>query len=360
MAGRYAEIVADRAARRRLAAGAMDAAGSAYDESKPLSEALAVLERLSSDEDPPISGAVDSKAGLEATLQEINSATGSAIATGFDCFDTSYGGLFGGELAILAAKTGGGKSAFSMQICESIARSRPVLIASLEMGSNEIHRRRLARHTGIELKKMRNGDLTDDERRILDVAVSDLETSRLHILDAANCGLPEIARESRRLKHREGGLGLIAVDYLQLLRSDADDSKSNRERQVAGLTRGLKCLARDLKVPVLCLCQLNRKADDADEPRPSHLRESGAIEQDADVVMFVHRENYQETEKTKLIVAKHRNGQSQSFPMRWDGPRFQFLESKWGGGQPFEADDFSFPASDNWSGTNFMDATSCE
>jgi replicative DNA helicase len=339
MAGKYAEIIAEKAARRRLALAASAAVCSAYDDTTPLNEVLAAVERLLSEEARPEAGTIDNRAGLMTAIEEIDSATGSAIPTGFSGLDAAYGGLFPGELLILAGRTGSGKSAFALQVAEHVARKKPILYCSLEMGATEIHRRRIARMSGVSLRALRSGDLTEgDRRRIIDSTLS-LEAVGLHVLDAANCGLTEISRESRRLKHREG-LGLIVVDYLQLLRSDAGDSRANRERQIAGLTRGLKCLARDLEVPVLCLCQLNRKADDADEPRLSHLRESGAIEQDADAVLFVDRTEDHDGDATRLIVAKHRNGRPQAFPLIWDGPRMTFSEPDTGG--KIEADDHDF------------------
>jgi len=361
MAGRYAEIIADNAVRRRLAAGAADVMRMSFDTTTPVADVLGACERLATDDDRDTGGSIDNATGLQATIAEIDSATGSAIPTGFSGIDAAYGGFFPGELVILAGKPSSGKSAAALQICEHVAKTEPVLLTSLEMDCSEVHRRRLARWSGVDLATLRRGALSAEQRQAVGDAAERLKSARLHILDAANCGLPEIAREARRIKHREN-LGLIVVDYLQLLRADAGDSKSNRERQVAGLTRGLKCLARDLGIPVVVLSQLNRLTGD-DEPRLPNLRESGAIEQDADVVMFVHRENYKDSEKTKLIVAKHRNGRPQSFPLTWDGPRFQFVESEWGGGADTDMGDYTgFPASDpdGFGPTSCADATSLD
>jgi replicative DNA helicase len=361
MAGKYAEIIADKAARRRLAAGAADVMRMSFDKTTPVADVLGACERLATDDDRDTGGSIDNATGLQATIAEIDSATGSAIPTGFSGIDAAYGGFFPGELVILAGKPSSGKSAAALQICEHVAKTEPVLLTSLEMDCSEVHRRRLARWSGVDLATLRRGALSAEQRQAVGDAAERLKSARLHILDAANCGLPEIAREARRIKHREN-LGLIVVDYLQLLRADAGDSKSNRERQVAGLTRGLKCLARDLGIPVVVLSQLNRLTGD-DEPRLSNLRESGAIEQDADIVAFVHRVAFQDTEKTKLIVAKHRNGRPQSFPLTFDGPRFQFVESEWGGGIETDMSDYTgFPASDpdGFGPVSFMDKTAVD
>jgi len=358
MAGSYADIITEKAARRRLTDGAMETARLAYAVETPMSEVLTTAERLFSKELTSNGGTIDNITGLRATIEEIDSATGSAISTGFSGLDLCYGGFFRGELLILAGRTGSGKSAAALQFAEHVARNTPILYCSLEMGATEIHRRRIARQSGVDMKRLRNGALTESERKRIIDGIQSLEQPALNVLDAANCGLQEIARESRSLKHREG-LGLIVVDYLQLLRSDVGDSRANRERQIAGLTRGLKCLARDLEVPVLCLCQLNRKADEADEPRLSHLRESGAIEQDADAVIFVDRTKDHDGESSRLIVAKHRNGQPQSFPLQWDGPTMTFSElDAFESGREFSGNDCDFNGCNNDGGVVFRDAPS--
>lgn len=245
--------------------------------------------------------------------------TGGGVDTGFKGLDDMLGGLHNSELVILAARPSMGKTAFAMNIAEAVAvhQRRPVLFVSLEMSSIELADRLLCSIAKVDSRHLRNGTITMDDKKSLVETADKIADSPLYVDDSPSRTVTEVAAAARRIKRNKGDLGLIVVDYLQLLQPD--DPRDPRQEQVAKMARRLKGLARELEVPLLCLAQLNRQAEQAKEnkPRLSHLRESGAIEQDADVVMFVHREEYymsagDDRESVaglaEIIVAKQRNG----------------------------------------------------
>jgi replicative DNA helicase len=270
---------------------------------------------------------------------EHGGATGTP--TGFTDLDNMTGGLHGAELWILAARPSMGKTALATNIAEYVAADAnvPVLFVSLEMAKLELAQRMLCSRGRIDGKKFRSGFLSGEDRDKLVEASAKLSKSPFFIDDTPSRTVTEIAACARRLK-RKTGLGLIVIDYLQLI--EPENAKDPRQEQVAKIARQLKGLARKLDVPVLCLAQLNRQAELSKDNRPklSHLRESGAIEQDADVVMFVHREEYglsreeaQERDligKAELILAKQRNGPVGDVKVRWfqDFTRFENLASR--------------------------------
>jgi replicative DNA helicase len=249
------------------------------------------------------------------------------VETGFTEFDHLTGGLHNSELIVLAARPSMGKTALAMNIAEYVALklSLPVLFVSLEMSSIELADRMLCSVAEVNGARLRNGTISKEDRKRLVETAAKLSECPLFVDDAPSRTVSEIAAAARRVKRREGALGLIVIDYLQLI--EADNSKDPRQEQVAKMARRLKGLAREVDVPVLCLAQLNRQAEVSKENRPrlSHLRESGAIEQDADVVMFVHREEYYRTGEDReqvagqaeIIIAKQRNGPIGEVELVW-------------------------------------------
>jgi replicative DNA helicase len=211
-----------------------------------------------------------------------------------------------------------GKTALAMNIAEHVAMKLklPVLFVSLEMSAIELADRMLCSVAEVNGARLRNGTISKDDRKRLVAKAAEMSDAPLFVDDSPSRTVTEIAAAARRIKRRENALGLIVVDYLQLI--EPDNPSDPRQEQVAKMARRLKGLAREVQVPVLCLAQLNRQAEVAKENRPrlSHLRESGAIEQDADVVMFVHREEYYRTGddreqfagQAEIIIAKQRNG----------------------------------------------------
>ena len=263
---------------------------------------------------------------VEARMSGSN--TEGAVETGFTGFDELCGGLHNSELSILAARPSMGKTALAMNITENIAMrgEQPVLFVSLEMSSMELADRLLCSAARVNSRRLRNGTLSMDDRQRLVEKAGQVSQARLFVDDSPSRTVSEVAAAARRILRREGSLGLIVIDYLQLI--EPDNSRDPRQEQVARIARRLKGLARDLDVPVLCLAQLNRQAEDSRDHRPrlSHLRESGAIEQDADVVMFIHREEYyhhgedkqQYLGQAEVIISKQRNGPVGDVELVWE------------------------------------------
>lgn len=253
---------------------------------------------------------------LDARMRGENAE--GAVDTGFSDLDNYTGGMRASELIILAARPSMGKTAFAMNIAENVVRlqRQPVLFVSLEMAAIELIERMLCSVARVDSRRLKNGSVSKDDRDRLKAKASELSNVPLFLDDSPSRTVAEIASTARRIKRRQEGLGLIVVDYLQLI--EPDRSTDPRQEQVAKIARRLKALARELQCPVLCLSQLNRQAEDSRDHRPrlSHLRESGAIEQDADVVMFVHREEYylrgdareEVAGQAQIILEKQRNG----------------------------------------------------
>jgi replicative DNA helicase len=254
---------------------------------------------------------------------------GAGVPSGFTDLDTMTGGLHESELVILAARPSMGKTAFATNIAENVVIKSNVatLFVSLEMARLELGQRLLCSQGKIDANKFRSGFLSKEDRQKLVEASAKLGQAPLFIDDSPSRTCTEIAACARRLK-RKNNLGLLVIDYLQLIQPD--DPRDPRQEQVAKMARRLKGLARELKIPILCLAQLNRQMEQGKEghhPRLSHLRESGAIEQDADVVMFVHREEYYHTREeamekgisgqADIIVAKQRNGPTGDVKLAW-------------------------------------------
>ncbi len=225
-------------------------------------------------------------------------------------------------------------TALAMNIAENVAieQNLPVLFVSLEMSSIELADRMLCSLARVNGRKLRDGSVTSDDRDRLVKKANEIAQAPMFIDDSPSRTVSEIAAAARRIKRREEALGLIVIDYLQLI--DPDNSRDPRQEQVAKIARRLKGLARELEVPLLCLSQLNRQAEEGKDHRPklSHLRESGAIEQDADVVMFVHREEYyhrgedkaQYAGQAEIIIAKQRNGPVGDVPLTWEAEYTRF------------------------------------
>jgi len=338
----YANIVRNKATARNLITTCGDLLNEAYHPEKDPNELLNEAEqkvfsiresRQSSNlsrVDEVLSHAMDRlDRRMTGQVQE------GTVETGFTDLDGMTGGMHASELIILAARPSMGKTAFAMNIAEYVSYKarEPVLFISLEMSSVELIERLLCSVARVNGHRLRAGTLAADERKRLVEFAGELNSIPLFIDDSPTRNVSEIAGAARRIKRREGRLGLVVVDYLQLIQPDL--SSDPRQEQVAKIARRLKGLARELKTPVLCLSQLNRQAEDSKDHRPklSHLRESGAIEQDADVVMFVHREAYYHkgnpdsgvSENDALvIVEKQRNGPTGDVELIWEGKFTRF------------------------------------
>ncbi len=271
------------------------------------------------------------------------------VRTGFGSLDAMLGGLRGGQLVILAARPGVGKSALASQIAATVARDAgPVVLASLEMSREECANRMLSQQARVNLRRMNEGTISADDRRAIVQAGSDVSQWPLTIADAGECAVADVMATARRTKRRNGGdLALVVIDYLQLLQPGISGKGVSREQQVSEMTRRLKMGARALDVPVLCLAQLNRKADEVGEPRLSHLRESGSIEQDADVVMFIHPHSKEDETQVTLIVAKQRNGPTGDVPLVWRREFVRFSEPQPARHAAFDRHNGDIPDDDN-------------
>jgi replicative DNA helicase len=338
----YAEIVQAKSTYRSLILAATEILKDAYDETQEAPQLLSmseqrifsILDSRGSNSIQPLKDIV-----LEAMMRLNDRIAGThtvgGVDYGFRELDGKTGGLHNSELVILAARPSMGKTALAMNIAENVSLQQnvPVLFVSLEMSSLELADRLLCSVARVNGHRLRNGTVSQDDRLKLVEKAEVLSKIPLFVDDSPSRTMTEIAAAARRVKRRQGTLGLIVIDYLQLI--EPDNPKDPRQEQVSKIARRLKGLAREMKVPVLCLAQLNRQAEagGGNIPRLSHLRESGAIEQDADVVMFVHREEYyQRGEERKdhegqaqIIIAKQRNGPVGEVELDWlrDFTRFQ-------------------------------------
>ena len=330
----YAQIVAEKALLRALIHSSTDILNDAYHGGGETRHTLAraeerifaILEERGAGQVAPISDVLQEALDrIDARMDQQHAYGG--LETGFDDFDELTGGLQNSELVILAARPSMGKTALAMNMTEhAVLRMKtPVLFVSLEMSSLELGDRLLCSVAEVNGHRLRNGTIGNDERRKLIEAAAELSQAPLFIDDSPSRTMTEIAANARRLKRRHG-LGLVVIDYLQLI--EPDNSRDPRQEQVSKIARRLKGLAREMDVPVLCLAQLNRQVEATRDNKPqlSHLRESGAIEQDADVVMFVHREEYYQTNEddrervrgeADLLVRKQRNGPTGDIKLTW-------------------------------------------
>jgi replicative DNA helicase len=258
----------------------------------------------------------------------------SGLSTGFAKFDEMTGGLHGGELLILAARPSMGKTALALNIAQHVATHpqmrKPVAVFSLEMSSASLLTRLLCSAARVDQHKFRAGFLNADERRKLQVALADLTDSPLFLDDTAGVNLMDIHSKLRRMQ-AEHGLSLVVIDYLQLMSSRG--RSENRNQEVSAISRGLKLMAKDLDVPFVVLSQLSRAAETRigdHKPQLSDLRDSGSIEQDADLVAFIFREEVYKRDRedlrglADLIIAKQRNGPIGNVPLRFLGQFTRF------------------------------------
>jgi replicative DNA helicase len=266
---------------------------------------------------------------LSQTLDEVEAiANGTSsylgMPTGFRDLDSLLGGFYPDNLIVLAARPGIGKSALAVNIARNVAiAGKTVALFSLEMSHSEVSSRLLCAEAQVALSKLRQGRVADEDWSRLAIGAERLANLPIRIYDSGSLNLLTLRASARRLAHER--LGLIVVDYLQLMAHHR--RVDSRQQEVAEITRGLKLLAKELHIPVIAISQLNRELERRGDKRPmlSDLRESGAIEQDADVVMFLHRDVTETDPPVELIVAKHRNGPIDTIRLRWspEVTRFQ-------------------------------------
>ena len=272
---------------------------------------------------------------LQNRADHPNERTG--VMSGFEELDNLTGGFQAGDLVVIAGRPSMGKTSLAMNIAEnaSLNQHLPVLVNSLETEADQLTRRSLGSVGRVSQERLKNGNLTDDDwKRVMEA----MEKMRGHVLDVLDDGastIPAFRSKARRAARIHGKLGLIVLDYLQLMEPSEDGKPENRATEVARISRALKLLAKELKCPVIALSQLNRGLESRPDKRPlmSDLRESGAIEQDADVIIFIYRDEYYTKSDSKepgvaeVIVAKQRNGPTGTVKLAWqkEYTRFESL-----------------------------------
>ena len=325
---RYAEIVRERSILRQLVATADEIASSAFNpQGRTVADILDQAEqkvfrigeagsRMKQGFQPMESLVVGLLDHIEARADNPSDVTG--VRTGFYDLDRMTSGLQAGDLIVVAGRPSMGKTSVAINIAEHVAINEglPVAVFSMEMGASQLAVRIVGSIGRIDQGHLRTGRLTDDEWPRLTEAVEKLRSVQLHIDETAGLTVSELRANARRLARQCGGkLGLVVVDYLQLMTTSASMSDENRATAVGEISRGLKMLAKELQCPVIALSQLSRAVESRADKRPmmSDLRESGAIEQDADVIAFVYRDEYynsatKEPGVAELVIGKQRNG----------------------------------------------------
>ncbi|CAH6870935.1 replicative DNA helicase [Vibrio chagasii] len=339
----YADIVAQRALVRSLIGVANEIADSGYDPQGRTSEDLldlaeskvfAIAEGRASENEGPQN--VDSI--LEKTLERIeilyktpqDGVTG--VDTGFNDLNKKTAGLQGSDLIIVAARPSMGKTTFAMNLCENAAmkQDKPVLIFSLEMPGEQLMMRMLASLSRVDQTKIRTGQLDDEDwARISSTMGILMDKKNMYIDDSSGLTPTEVRSRARRIAREHDGLSMIMIDYLQLMR--VPSLSDNRTLEIAEISRSLKALAKELNVPVVALSQLNRSLEQRADKRPvnSDLRESGSIEQDADLIMFIYRDEVYNPDSSlkgiaEIIIGKQRNGPIGSVRLTFQGQHSRF------------------------------------
>ena len=266
----------------------------------------------------------------------VNGGTVTGVPTGFVDLDTILTGLHGSELILVAARPAMGKTAFVLNIAAHVVLKEklPVALFSLEMGEEQLATRMLALESMVDSQKIRTGQLDYEELSKVMAAGDALSRSPLEIIDKAGVSVADIRSQCRSIIQKRGSLGLIIIDYLQLM--SGSGRIESRQQEVAEISRGLKGLAKELNVPVIALSQLSRavEARDDHKPRMSDLRESGSIEQDADVVMFIYRDEYYNPDTTtkqgvaEIIIGKQRSGATGTVELAWIGKHTKFANKE--------------------------------
>jgi len=352
----YAEIVADKSQARALMTAASEITDKGYDHELEIRDYLddaeakifAVTQRKDKSGPEPIKGLI--KRVFGSLDERFNSPDGiTGVPTGFADLDQKTAGLQPTELVILAARPAMGKTSFALSLAQNAAISGgwPCLVFSLEMSSTQLAERMLCSEAKVDASALRRGQLQRQDMTNLTYAANTLSKAPILIDDTPALSLREVRARSRRFRsdkslfetgpHGKKKTGLIVIDYLQLMRGSPQAAKANREQEISEISRGLKSLAKELDCPVLALSQLNRSLEQRTDKRPqlSDLRESGAIEQDADVIFFIYRDViYNKDTETpdiaEVIIGKNRHGATGTIETRFEGryTRFENLSKR--------------------------------
>ena len=336
---KYIKIVEEKSLLRNLIRTANDLVAAGYDQTEEVEDIMNIAEKkifdLSQKKNQkgysPIKEVlVESFAELEKLYNQKGFITG--VETGFTDLDYRTSGFHGSDLIIIAARPAMGKSAFAINIAThaAVQTNTPVVIFNLEMSKNQVANRILCSEAMVDSNKIRTGKIDDSEWMKLANASGRLADSPIYIDDTPGISIMEIRARCRKLK-LEKNIGLVVIDYLQLIQGTGKRNAS-REQEISEISRSLKILAKELDIPVIALSQLSRGAEKREDKRPmlSDLRESGAIEQDADIVMFLYRDDYynENSEKkniAEVILAKHRGGSTGTVELLWMGNYTKFV-----------------------------------
>lgn len=336
-AGYYAQIVRERAMLRKLVEAGTRIVQMGYDAegdtddlvNRAQTEIYQVTERRTAEDYVRLGEIMEHTANEIERMGEHGDDT-VGVPTGFTEFDNLTNGLHPGQMIVIAARPGVGKSTLALDMARSaaIAARQCTVIFSLEMGKQELSMRLLSAESGVPLQNLRRGEVSEQDWTTLAAKMSRMHDAPLYIDDSPNMALTEIRAKCRRLKQQHD-LQLIVIDYLQLMSSGK--RVESRQQEVSEFSRSLKLLAKELEVPVIALSQLNRSSEQRTDKRPmiSDLRESGSIEQDADMVLLIHREDMYDPEsphagEADIIVAKHRNGPTGEIKVAFQGARSRF------------------------------------
>lgn len=349
----YAEIVAQKALRRRLIKASQDIVGLGYDESKQLRELIEEAEQsLFEVSQQHVKQSVVSLESILADsferLDDLHKDKSKlrGVPTGYKDLDNILAGLQRSDLFILAARPSMGKTAFVLNLAQNVAlqAKEPVLLFSLEMSKEQLVDRLLSMESGVDAWALRTGNLTDNDFERIGEAMGRLSEAPIYIDDTPGITVGDLRTKARREAHQRK-LGLIVVDYLQLMSGGSRyGSESNRVQEISEISRGLKSVARELDVPLVALSQLSRSVESRSPqiPQLADLRESGSIEQDADIVAFLYREDYYNPDSDRknvmdVLIKKHRNGPIGNVELYFDRDkqRIKSLDTKHGG-DPFE------------------------
>ena len=337
----YINIVHDKSVLRKLIDASNEISNSSYVEMSPVNEILdnaeakifEVVQRRKTSEFRNIQDVVfKAQSDLEKLSENKSEITG--LPTGFYEFDKLISGLHENELYIIAARPGMGKTAFALNIATYLARNtkKNVAIFNFEMSAEQLVNRMLSSIGQINFSKFRNGNFDNNDWKRLSEAVSVLADTNIKIDDTPGATISDIRSKCRRLASKDNGLGLVVIDYLQLI-TGSSKNQANRQQEVAEISRGLKMMAMELKCPVIALAQLSRAVEARPNKRPlmSDLRESGSIEQDADLVGFLYRDDYYNKEAmsneasiTEFIIGKNRNGPTKDIEFLFKGNTVTF------------------------------------
>ncbi len=328
---KYISIVDEKATHRHLIQTANELVSLGYDESEEVTSIMDMAEKKIFD----LSARKNSKGYSKlndvlietyAKLEELYNAKGriSGITTGFLDLDNKTSGLHNSDLVIIAARPAMGKSAFAINLATNVAllAKVPTVVFSLEMSKEQVGNRILCSEAMVDSNKLRTGQLEDEDWVKLASTLSRLSEAPIYIDDTAGISIMEIRAKCRKLKI-EKNIGLVVIDYLQLIQGSGGKN-ATREQEISEISRSLKILAKELNIPVIALSQLSRGVEKREDKRPmlSDLRESGAIEQDADIVSFLYRDDYYNKDSEKkniceIILAKHRGGSTGTIDLAW-------------------------------------------